>query len=213
MVLTAIDFMTDPQSLHKYLYAHANPVTFVDPSGKWSIVSVGISMAIGAIVNSMATVSINIYTGATWTDNVVQSAIVGAFAGVVGGAVAAKLATKTIGVALRSALAGLSAGMTGQIITEIVNYAYKGEEFTFSHACGSTVRVVTAGFGGFVTGGLLSRFNITTTSRVQNPRFTAVSTYQTTVNVGSASAVGGGNYMESFLRGAIGFDEWVCGGL
>src|SRR5690606_34350431 len=26
-------FMTDPQSLHKYLYAHANPAMFVDPSG------------------------------------------------------------------------------------------------------------------------------------------------------------------------------------
>ena len=30
----------DPISLHKYLYASANPVTFVDPSGRWSLTEV-----------------------------------------------------------------------------------------------------------------------------------------------------------------------------
>ena len=29
-------FQTEPMSLHEYLYAHANPVTFVDPSGNAS---------------------------------------------------------------------------------------------------------------------------------------------------------------------------------
>ena len=41
-------FVQDPQSLHKYLYVHADPVNFVDPSGLWSVRvalgSIGISV-------------------------------------------------------------------------------------------------------------------------------------------------------------------------
>jgi RHS repeat-associated protein len=36
----------DPQSLHKYLYAHGNPVMMTDPSGHESLASVNFSMAI-----------------------------------------------------------------------------------------------------------------------------------------------------------------------
>lgn len=32
--------MQDPQSLHKYLYAHANPVNAIDPTGMFCILSV-----------------------------------------------------------------------------------------------------------------------------------------------------------------------------
>jgi len=40
----------DPQSLHKYLYCHANPVNGVDPSGKWNIVTAINNLFIRAMV-------------------------------------------------------------------------------------------------------------------------------------------------------------------
>ncbi|WP_158612348.1 RHS repeat-associated core domain-containing protein, partial [Fretibacterium sp. OH1220_COT-178] len=35
----------DPQSLHKYMYAHANPATNTDPTGLWSLGEMGGAMA------------------------------------------------------------------------------------------------------------------------------------------------------------------------
>jgi hypothetical protein len=41
--------VNDPQSFHKYLYTHADPVNMVDPTGLWGAmaISIGIGMAIG----------------------------------------------------------------------------------------------------------------------------------------------------------------------
>ncbi len=39
----------DPQSLHKYLYCHADPVNAVDPTGRFSIAEVSVNMAIQSI--------------------------------------------------------------------------------------------------------------------------------------------------------------------
>ncbi len=43
----------DPQSLHKYLYCHANPVNFIDPSGMFSLTGLNISMTIRTALYSM----------------------------------------------------------------------------------------------------------------------------------------------------------------
>jgi RHS repeat-associated protein len=40
----------DPQSLHKYLYAHCNPVNNIDPTGKFTIPTVVVKIAIVAVV-------------------------------------------------------------------------------------------------------------------------------------------------------------------
>jgi hypothetical protein len=40
--------LSDPLSLHKYLYVHGDPRNAVDPSGENSLANVGITMAIGA---------------------------------------------------------------------------------------------------------------------------------------------------------------------
>lgn len=41
----------DPQSLHKYLYCHNNPINGIDPTGQFSLTSMVVSMAIGAMMN------------------------------------------------------------------------------------------------------------------------------------------------------------------
>ncbi|MDR3110324.1 MAG: RHS repeat-associated core domain-containing protein, partial [Planctomycetaceae bacterium] len=42
--------MYDPQSFHKYLYTHDDPINSIDPTGKMSMVmSIGIGMAIGGV--------------------------------------------------------------------------------------------------------------------------------------------------------------------
>ena len=42
--------LNDPQSLHKYLYCHANPVNNTDPSGRFTIPSIVIKIAIVAAI-------------------------------------------------------------------------------------------------------------------------------------------------------------------
>lgn len=42
----------DPQSLHKYLYAHGNPVNNIDPMGNFSIGEISVNMAIMAVLFS-----------------------------------------------------------------------------------------------------------------------------------------------------------------
>jgi RHS repeat-associated protein len=56
--------MHDPQSLHKYLYVHGDPVQGVDPSGKWTLavklsVTAIIGGSFGVLGNGLANVSHN----------------------------------------------------------------------------------------------------------------------------------------------------------
>jgi RHS repeat-associated protein len=54
--------LADPQSLHKYLYCHADPVTMVDPTGLEGLISISISMAIGNSNQSRSNAA-NVATG------------------------------------------------------------------------------------------------------------------------------------------------------
>ena len=53
---------TDPQSLHKYLYAHANPVNMIDPSGNFGIAGVALGIA---LVRMLVLISIFAIVAAT----------------------------------------------------------------------------------------------------------------------------------------------------
>src|SRR4029079_7144487 len=51
---------SDPASLHRYLYAYADPVNRVDPTGlfgDFSLGGLGVSMAIGATLNGIASIN------------------------------------------------------------------------------------------------------------------------------------------------------------
>ncbi len=50
---------SDPQSLHKYLYAHCNPVNGTDPTGKMTFIEV---TAIASIISTMLSVAIPVTT-------------------------------------------------------------------------------------------------------------------------------------------------------
>ncbi len=52
----------EPVSLHKYLYANANPVMFSDPSGYLSVSELSASMAIQGIIGGIVSAGINILT-------------------------------------------------------------------------------------------------------------------------------------------------------
>jgi RHS repeat-associated protein len=45
--------LNDPQSLHKYLYTHANPLNLFDPTGMFGVGGLGVGMAIAGNISSM----------------------------------------------------------------------------------------------------------------------------------------------------------------
>ena len=51
----------DPISLHKYLYANSNPVTYIDPSGYFSLGEMAGVMAISGIIGGMSCGAMNVF--------------------------------------------------------------------------------------------------------------------------------------------------------
>jgi hypothetical protein len=73
----------DPQSLHKYLYCHANPLNGVDPSGnEFSLTGLTIAMAIGATIGAIGGGIYSHYTGRSLWKSILIGAALGALAGV-----------------------------------------------------------------------------------------------------------------------------------
>jgi hypothetical protein len=56
--------LTDPQSLHKYLYTHADPVNGIDPTGEVAIFYLLGMMLGGALIGS----GIGAVAGVFWED-------------------------------------------------------------------------------------------------------------------------------------------------
>ncbi len=65
----------DPDTLHKYLYANGNPVTYSDPSGNFSCVAQAAAMAINDVITSAYNLNlIGLISGAS---NMAISAVLG----------------------------------------------------------------------------------------------------------------------------------------
>ena len=72
---------SDPQSFHKYLYTHGNPIGGTDPSGMMSLVGLGWSMAIGAMIGGLSTIGANYALNRPPTENLGWGIGIGALAG------------------------------------------------------------------------------------------------------------------------------------
>ncbi|MDR0605607.1 MAG: RHS repeat-associated core domain-containing protein, partial [Bacteroidales bacterium] len=77
--------LTDPQSLHKYLYTHADPVNGIDPSGNMTVgmaisiaVNVGKVAATGAIIGVGVNIIRNLAVGNAWYHGTLAAAESGA---------------------------------------------------------------------------------------------------------------------------------------
>lgn len=80
----------DPVSLHRYLYANANPIMYTDPSGMESFTLKG-QMAVGAIINVTISLVSDYLSNASPTEMITNAVIAAGF-GAAGGAVGGGLA-------------------------------------------------------------------------------------------------------------------------
>jgi hypothetical protein len=103
--------MQDPQSLHKYLYVHGDPVNSADPTGEFSFGGLGIAMAIGGIVGGLSAA----LTGGNVWHGIAYGALGGAIAFVAFPIFAAMFGAGTSLVGFYAALA--ATGFTGGSIT------------------------------------------------------------------------------------------------
>jgi hypothetical protein len=87
--------LNDPQSLHKYLYTHADPVNGIDPSGLFTAVGLACSIGIGAMIGAGIGGAVS-YMGGGDTTSILLGAGKGAIFGAIGGALYPILSTMSI---------------------------------------------------------------------------------------------------------------------
>ncbi len=98
--------LRDPASLHRYLYANANPISNYDPTGQYT------TLATTVVANALISISISLIAdgvsgNVTWKEAAVNAVIAGGF-GAIGGAAGAGLAaqaTKSMTSAVASSVA------------------------------------------------------------------------------------------------------------
>jgi RHS repeat-associated protein len=104
--------LTDPMSLHDYLYAHANPVMNTDPSGYFTLQEFGAAFAISSIVSGLGIVNgaalLNVLTGGSAYDSLAKyDQFLAGFADIVTFSGSTKLREKLYGSAATSNHRGL----------------------------------------------------------------------------------------------------------
>jgi RHS repeat-associated protein/prepilin-type N-terminal cleavage/methylation domain-containing protein len=71
----------DPQSLHKYAYAHDDPVNNIDPSGQFTLVELVIVIAIIGILAGLLGGAISAATGGSFAEGFARGIISGTLTG------------------------------------------------------------------------------------------------------------------------------------
>ncbi|MDR0603991.1 MAG: RHS repeat-associated core domain-containing protein, partial [Bacteroidales bacterium] len=105
-----------PQSLHKYLYTHADPVNRIDPSGKWTVI--GCISAIGTGIRNHTTGAIASFTARRYALGVSAGTTIGFTIGAVDAALADDATFSDI---LMGGLMGAAAGLTIGLVAPFIH--------------------------------------------------------------------------------------------
>lgn len=162
-------FNADPISLHKYLYANANPVMNADPSGRYSnLAELSLTMSIGGTINMLATTATPGFFSQSTSEMAKQMGLsfsVGAISSGIGLG-AGKLWFKSLTPLWKSAFVGCTASTASQLMNEVLIFVIKRPEISASYLIKAGVRTVVASFGGFCSGGFIAKYQIITDAKV-----------------------------------------------
>jgi len=117
--------MQDPQSLHKYLYCHANPINGIDPTGRWNI-----SDALMVIGLGITIIGVTLMVAAHFTNNELMSdigwelCVLGAIVVSAGGTAAFELMTAAH--ALATVVTTTSLGILYSLMAGGLKQIYRG---------------------------------------------------------------------------------------
>lgn len=156
----------EPKSLNKYLYAHADVINGIDPSGNLTLKQ---TVMVGAIVGILAKTAIvafrSIVKGEQLSRNdIFWELVEGAGYGALGGFLAFQITPVIAGFGTQTGLYGLfgTGTATGAITAsavaqfkEFVDFYIRKKPTTFTDSAG---RMVNATRGGFVAGGIFTVF-------------------------------------------------------
>ncbi len=146
--------MRDPVSLHRYLYANANPLAYSDPTGMFSVAEFNV---VGAISGGLVSGVVGVVSGKRGTAlvvDVVIGAAFGGFAGPAGNALAQSFKTNEVLIALVSnpKVAKYTLRIAAAIPITLLDLA---EDLTKALTNGDLVEASAAGQLGSLTGNLL----------------------------------------------------------
>lgn len=144
----------NPISMNRYLYAHANPATFIDPDGQFVFLALLAPLAVGFVVGAGTTAAVDYaMTGQVDPGNALVGGAIGTISGGTGGAVAAgtrAIASRVVGTTasrVTSVVAGGVAGGVADSVTtqtiEVANATRDGWSAQAAFASGATSGVAS----------------------------------------------------------------------